>query len=82
VLPSSLAVVVIGLVLCGGALVGFSWAWSRGHFGELEAQGRVILTDRDLRLERPWEPPEQQAEREARYGSLLPPYPGEWGGAS
>jgi len=80
--PSSLAVVLTGLLLGGVALAAFFWAWRRGFFRDLEAQSRVILDDRDYRLVRPWETPQQRAERELRHGAAEPPAPGEWGGAA
>jgi hypothetical protein len=63
------------------ALVLF-WAWRRGFFRDLDAQSRVIFAPADFRLERPWESPVQRLERETRYGALVEPPPGEWGGAS
>ena len=80
-LPSSLAVIVAGLVLGMLALVAFAWAWRRGQFARLDAQALVIFDQRDLRLERPWERPDQRAERRELYGPPLPPAKGEWGSA-
>ncbi len=80
--PSSLAVLGVGLLLGFLALAAFAWAWRRGQFHELRRQAHVIFDDRDLRLERPWETPDQRAEREERYGPLIEPSPGEWGGAA
>jgi len=80
--PSSLAVVLTGLLMGGVALAAFYWAWRRGCFRDLEAQSRIILDDRDYRLHRPWESPEQRLDRELHYGTLEPPGPGEWGGAA
>ncbi|HEX7049046.1 MAG TPA: cbb3-type cytochrome oxidase assembly protein [Longimicrobiales bacterium] len=80
-LPSSLTVLVTGLVLGCVALAAFAWAWRAGHLDDFDAQARVIFEPRDWRLERPWEGPAERAEREARYGPLIPPEPGEWGGA-
>jgi cbb3-type cytochrome oxidase maturation protein len=79
--PSSLAVVITGLVLGGISLAAFGWAWLRGQFNHLDVQSRVILEQRDYQLERPWETPLQRAERSAGHGPLLEPTAGEWGGA-
>lgn len=79
--PSSLAVIAAGLVLGLVALTVFAWAWRTGGFRHLDRQARVILDERDLRLERPWESPGQQAERVTAYGEPLPPRPSEWGDA-
>jgi cbb3-type cytochrome oxidase maturation protein len=81
VFPSSLAVIAAGLILGLVALAAFAWAWRTGAFRQLDRQAHVILDERDLRLERPWESPRQQAERVAACGELLPPRPSEWGGA-
>lgn len=80
--PSSLAVILTGLVLGGIGLLAFAWAWRRGHFEQLDAQSRVIFEERDYRLQRPWESPAQQEERHRRFGALVTPEPGEWGGAT
>jgi hypothetical protein len=80
-LPSSLVVVLTGLALGALALLAFAWGWWRGHFSNLDEQSRVIFEPRDYLVERPWETPEQRAERIARYGELLQPDLGEWGGA-
>ena len=72
----------VGLLLGLIALGAFVWAWRRGQFRELDRQAHVIFDERDLRLERPWETADQRAEREARYGPLVEPSPGEWGGAA
>lgn len=80
--PSSLAVIGAGLVLGVVALLAFWWAWRSGAFHQLDAQSRVILDERDLRLERPWESPEQRAERVLAHGPAVPPRRGEWGGGA
>lgn len=80
--PSSLAVILVGLALGIGALAGFAWGWRRGQFTALGAQARVIFDERDLRIERPWESAVQRAERSAEHGAPLPPEAGEWGGAA
>lgn len=81
-LPSSVAIVVASALLTVLAVGAFAFAWRRGHFRDLEAQGRVILEPRDLRLLRPWESPVQRLERESAYGPGEAPPPGEWGGAA
>lgn len=78
--PSSLAVVGVGVLLGIIALGAFAWAWRRGHFDRLDRQAHIIFDERDMRLERPWESERQRARREARYGPLIEPSPGEWGG--
>lgn len=77
--PSSLAVILTGLGLALIALGGFVWGWLAGGFGHLDAQARIILDERDLRLARPWETARQRSERVAKYGPEYPPEPGEWG---
>jgi cbb3-type cytochrome oxidase maturation protein len=79
--PSSLAVILTGILLGGLSLAAFGWAWLRGQFSNLDAQSTVILDTRDYLLERPWETGVQRAEREAAYGPLVKPATGEWGGA-
>ena len=78
--PSSLAVIGAGLVIGVLALAAFAWAWRSGAFRHLDRQAAVILDDRDLRLERPWESPRQRDERIAAFGEPLPPGTSEWGG--
>lgn len=80
-LPMSLSVAVVATLLVGFALGGFVWAWRHGQFNHLDRQSRIIFDDRDYRLERSWESADQRAEREARFGPLIPPEPGEWGDA-
>jgi len=77
--PSSLAVILTGLGLAFLALGAFVWGWLAGAFSRLDAQARVILDDRDLRLARPWETPRQRLEREVEYGPECAAAPGEWG---
>lgn len=77
--PSSLAVVLTGLVLGFLALAAFAWGWRRGHYRDLKSQARVIFEPRDVRLERPWETPAQRAERAREFGTPIRPAPGEWG---
>lgn len=79
--PSSLAVILAGLVIGGLALLAFAWGWRRGQFDHLDRQARVIFDSRDYLLDRPWETQEQRAERQAQHGPLIAPRPGEWGGA-
>ncbi len=79
--PSSLVVVVAGLLLVAIALGAYVWAWRRGQFSSLDAQSRVILDERDVRLSRPWETPDQRADRVAAFGRPVAPTPSEWGGA-
>jgi len=81
-LPSSLAVILTGLILGLAALAVFFWALRRGHFDDLDQQSRVILDARDLRLERPWETAAQREERRRLYGEPEKPDAGEWGGAA
>jgi cbb3-type cytochrome oxidase maturation protein len=80
-LPASMAVLWISAVLGVATLAGFAWAWSVGHFANLEEQAWAILDADDLRYERPWETPSQSQARAQAYGPLTPPPPGEWGGA-
>lgn len=77
--PSSLAVILAGLATVAIALGAFAWAWWRGQFAQLDAQSRVPLDERDVRLERPWESGTQQADRAALHGALVTALPGEWG---
>lgn len=79
--PSSLAVIAAGLVLGVIALAAFGWAWRVGAFRHLDRQAQVILDDRDVRLERPWETPDQRTARVTAYGAPLQPRPSEWGAA-
>lgn len=80
-LSGSLVVVVGTVALVAMALVGFALAWRAGGFRDIDAQARVILDPRDLRVERPWESAAQRAERRAAHGEPMPPEPGEWGGS-
>ncbi len=41
----------------------------------------MIFEERDYRLERPWETPEQREARRRAHGEPVRPEPGEWGGA-
>lgn len=79
--PSSLAVILTGLAVALVALGGFVWGWRAGAFSHLDAQSRIILDERDLRLERPWESDAQRAARHVMHGPPVEPMPGEWGGA-
>lgn len=79
--PSSLAVILAGLLMGGIALAAFAWAWRKGQFDHLGQQATVILDERDLRMERPWESDRQKLERERAYGTPLEAPAGEWGGA-
>ena len=79
--PSSLAVIVVGLLLGGIALAAVAWVWRRGQFDALDQQRRVRFEARDSGLDRPGETPCQVAERAAQHGPLIPARPGEWGGA-
>lgn len=80
-LPSSLAVLVAALGLGTIALVLFAWAWRRGQFEDPGRAARVILDERDLRMRRPWESPDQRLERAIEHGAPVDPPPGSWGGA-
>lgn len=77
--PSSLAVILGGLLTVAIALGAFAWGWWRGQFTDAEAQRLVIFDARDLRVERPWETPGEHAERAAHHGPLTAPHRGEWG---
>lgn len=79
--PSSLAVIIAGLLMGGTALAAFGWAWWKGQFDHLDRWGVVILDERDLRMERPWETERQKVERELTHGAPLSAPAGEWGGA-
>jgi nitrogen fixation-related uncharacterized protein len=81
VFPSSFAVIVAGLLVSGLALLAFVWGWWRGQFSHLDRQTAVIFESRDLVIARPWESPQQHADRALRYGDLVAPAGGEWGGA-
>lgn len=80
-IPYSVVVAITGLLLGLMAIGAFAWAWKRGAFDDIDEQARVILDQYDLRLQRPWESSEEQAERKALYGELIEPAPGEWGGS-
>jgi cbb3-type cytochrome oxidase maturation protein len=77
--PSSLVVALTGVALGLLALAVFAWGWRHGQYRDLRAQAHVILDARELRFERPWETPEQRAERARAYGALTVAPPGEWG---
>ncbi|MGE0158659.1 MAG: cbb3-type cytochrome oxidase assembly protein CcoS [Gemmatimonadales bacterium] len=79
--PSSLAVILGGLLMGALALTAFLWAFRRGQFDDLEARAAAILDERDLRTERPWETPAQTAQRSIEHGPLVEPRAGDWGGA-
>ena len=81
-LPASAAVLYIGAALMFLAVCGFGWAWWHGQLSGGTAQAAIILDEDDLRYERPWETPAQQAARQADHGPLVPPPPGEWGGSA
>lgn len=79
--PSSVPVIIFtALFSLVPALVMF-WAWRSGFFRDLSAQSRVILEERDLRLERPWESAVDRLTREVDHGPSEHPAPGEWGGS-
>ena len=81
-LPSSIPLIVAtaAFTLLGTAFL--AWGWSRGFFSDLDAQAKVIFEERDWRLERPWETPLQQLERQVAHGEPIPAENGEWGGAN
>jgi nitrogen fixation-related uncharacterized protein len=79
--PSSLAVIVSGLLTVLAGLTSFVWAWRHGQFADTSTQRLVIFEPRDLRIERPWESPAQRAERVAEHGRPVAARAGEWGGA-
>lgn len=81
-IPASLPVIVATAALTLLAVAVLVWAWRRGFFDDLTAQSRVIFDERDFQLQRPWETPIQQLQREAAYGEPKAPTPGEWGGAT
>lgn len=81
-IPSSLPLIVATAALTLLAVAVLAWGWRRGFFSNLEAQSRVIFEPRDWQLERPWETPLQQLERQVAHGEPLPPEQGEWGGAT
>ena len=74
--PSSLAVIITGMLLVVLALGAFVWGWRVGAFRGFDAQARIIFDDRDLRLSRPWETVAQSVDRRDAYGPLLQPTPG------
>ena len=81
-IPSSLPVIVATAALTLLAALVLAWGYWRGYFRDLDAQSRVIFEPKDFQLERPWETPVERLERETNYGKLVPPAPGEWGGAA
>lgn len=81
-LPSSLIVIVATALFTLGAALVLIWGWRKGFLRDLDAQSRVIFDDRDWRLARPWESPDERAERERQFGGLVSAEKGEWGGAS
>jgi nitrogen fixation-related uncharacterized protein len=80
-LPAATAVLWTGALLGLLALAGFGWAWSVGHFADLDAQAWTLLDGDDLRYARPWETAHQRAARQDAYGPPLDAPPGTWGGA-
>ena len=81
-LPSSVIVIVATALFTLGAALVLFWAWRLGFLRDFDAQSRVILNERDFRLERPWETEAARQDRERAYGELVPPVAGEWGGAA
>lgn len=81
-LPSSLIVIVATALFTAGAALLLFWAWHRGWLRDFDAQAHVILDERDLRLQRPWEDGGARAQRQAQYGPPMAPDAGEWGGAT
>jgi nitrogen fixation-related uncharacterized protein len=79
-LSATTAVLWIGALLGLVTLTGFAWAWSIGHFHQIQAQAWTILDADDLRYDRPWETSAQRQSRTEAYGPLIPPPPGSWGG--
>lgn len=51
--PSSLTVILTGLLLGAVALSVFVWGWWTGQFRNLDRQMASLLDERDLRVERP-----------------------------
>jgi nitrogen fixation-related uncharacterized protein len=80
VVPVSVVVIVATALLTLVAAGVLLWAMRRGFFGNLDAQALAVFDDDDLRVERPWESTAERGEREHRYGPLVRPSRGEWGG--
>lgn len=79
-LSTSLAVIVLGIGIGLVSFVFLGWAlWTR-QFDALESWAMIVFEDpEELRYARPWETPEQAAERQKAYGDLLQAERGEWG---
>jgi len=77
------SLLLVFLIIGAGllALIVFFIALFQGFFDQPGQQAEIIFDEADLRLWRPWETPSQLADRRHRYGPLLSPTPGEWGGA-
>jgi len=82
VVPSSLPVIILTAVFSLLPALILFWAYRRGYFRDLDAQSRIILEERDMQLERPWESSVDRLTREVSHGPLVEPERGEWGGAS
>jgi cbb3-type cytochrome oxidase maturation protein len=78
--PSSIAVIITGLVLGGVSLGVFVWAWRARAFDHLDGQSFSIFDDRDLRMLRPWETVTQRSDRARLFGAPIQPSGSEWGG--
>lgn len=80
-LPTSIAIALMVVGMGGVTLWLFAWAFWSGQFDELDRQARLVFEEGDLQVAREWENEAQSLARRARYGRLIPPSPGEWGGA-
>lgn len=78
---TSMAVLVLGVGLGGIALIFLLWAFKSGQFDDLESWAMLVFEPDELRYVRPWETPEQSAERRRMHGEPIQPKKGEWGGA-
>jgi hypothetical protein len=82
-LSPSLAIVLLVLAAGIAALGVLGWVIARGWISEdaIKQQAWSVFDVEDLRTARPWETPEQHAERVARHGAAQNARPGAFGGA-